>query len=180
MAADRFHLITKCSGGGKSTMLAALAKAGFSTVPEPGRRIVRAAQAGHGAALPWVDPEAFARQALAMARDDLARAAALPGPVLFDRGVLDAAVAFAHLTGTPLSDALPDWPYARRVVLAPPWPALFASDAERRHDLSEAVAEYERLAGALSDLGLETIVLPRVSVAERCAFVQAHLSSPKG
>ena len=37
---DNFFVLSGCSGGGKSTLLAALARRGFATVEEPGRRIV--------------------------------------------------------------------------------------------------------------------------------------------
>ena len=67
----RLVLITGCSGGGKSTLLEALAERGHRVVEEPGRRIVAEELAGSGNALPWVDLAAFARRALAMARDDL-------------------------------------------------------------------------------------------------------------
>lgn len=91
--ASRLIVISGCSGGGKSTLLAELARRGYSTVEEPGRRIVRAELAGTGEALPWIDPEAFARRAIALALADLAAAQQLAGDVFFDRGVVDAAVA---------------------------------------------------------------------------------------
>ncbi|MEO1705188.1 MAG: AAA family ATPase, partial [Pseudomonadota bacterium] len=41
-------LITGCSGGGKSTLLAALAQQGHAVVREPGERIVRSEMASGG------------------------------------------------------------------------------------------------------------------------------------
>jgi predicted ATPase len=38
---DRFVVISGCSGGGKSTLLAELARRGHAVVEEPGRRIVQ-------------------------------------------------------------------------------------------------------------------------------------------
>jgi predicted ATPase len=52
---DRFVVISGCSGGGKSTLLAELRGRGYAVVEEPGRRIVREELEGRGAALPWVD-----------------------------------------------------------------------------------------------------------------------------
>ena len=40
MSDDRFVIISGCSGGGKSTLLAELARRGYRVVEEPGRRIV--------------------------------------------------------------------------------------------------------------------------------------------
>jgi predicted ATPase len=39
-AMDRFIVISGCSGGGKSTLVAELARRGYASVEEPGRRIV--------------------------------------------------------------------------------------------------------------------------------------------
>ncbi|WP_409999599.1 AAA family ATPase [Rhizobium leguminosarum] len=50
---NRSVLISGCSGGGKSTLLAELAARGHAVVEEPGRRIVKQELEGDGAALPW-------------------------------------------------------------------------------------------------------------------------------
>ncbi|WP_066808831.1 AAA family ATPase [Sphingomonas asaccharolytica] len=167
-----FFVISGCSGGGKSSLLAALARRGFATIEEPGRRVVREELASGGDALPWVDGIAFARRITALARQDHDAARALPGPVFFDRGLIDAAVALEHLTGEKVLTALAaPCHYSNPVFLAPPWPELFVSDVERRHDFASAVAEYDRLAAAYPALGYEVILLPKVSVAERLAFI---------
>ena len=165
-------VISGCSGGGKSTLLAALAQRGFATVEEPGRRVVREELASGGSALPWVDAVAFARRITALAQADYDTARALPGPAFFDRGLIDAAVALEHLSGEAvLAGLAARYRYAPRVFLAPPWPELFAADAERRHDLNAAIGEYDRLAAAYPALGYDVAVLPKSSVAERAEFV---------
>jgi predicted ATPase len=167
-----FFVIAGCSGGGKSSLLAELARRGFATIEEPGRRVVREEVGSGGGALPWIDGIAFARRITALAEEDYDTARSLPGPVFFDRGLIDAAVALEHLTGEKvLADLAAHYGYSNPVFLAPPWPELFASDAERRHDFASAVAEYDRLAAAYPALGYDVILLPKVSVAERLAFV---------
>jgi predicted ATPase len=167
---DRRVLITGCSGGGKSTLLAALEAAGHAVVPEPGLRIVTEELSGDGAALPWVSPGHFARRALAMARADLN--AAQGGLVFFDRGMIDAAVDLRHREGIALDRSLggPS-PYHDPVFLAPPWPEIYGTTDERRHALQDAVEEYDRLVRGLADLGHHAIVLPRLSVEARRDFV---------
>ncbi len=73
---DRFVVISGCSGGGKSTLLAELGRRGHAVVEEPGRRIVREELQSGGTALPWTDGIAFARRAVALALADRARAGA--------------------------------------------------------------------------------------------------------
>jgi predicted ATPase len=157
--------------------LAELARRGHAIVEEPGRRIVAEELRGDGAALPWRDAAAFARRAVALASADHAAAAELPGPVFFDRGHLDAVAALAQTaSGTDLAALCRDHRYNRRVFLAPPWPEIYVTDRERRHGFDEAVAEYERLAGAYALLGYECLILPQVSVEARADFVLMRLS----
>jgi predicted ATPase len=184
--ADRFVVISGCSGGGKSTLLAELAARGYAVVDEPGRRIVQEELARNGAALPWVDMAAFARRVIEVSLADRAAAAAAnrlherpPHEwVFFDRGLIDAASALHHITGEPALERVGRaHRYHRRVFLTPPWPDIYATDAERRHDLDAAIAEYDRLTQAYPSLGYEVIVLPKIGVAERADFILRTLGS---
>lgn len=175
---NRFVVASGCSGGGKSTLIEALAARGFATVAEPGRRIIREELSSEGTALPWVDPAAFARRAVAMASEDLSAAATQPGWVFFDRGLVDAAVALEHAGGVPLATTLgTERCYYDRVFLAPPWPELFESDGKRRHGFDAAKAEYARLAAAYAALGYEVHLLPQVDVAARVEWLLAVLDA---
>ncbi|MEQ8445319.1 MAG: AAA family ATPase [Pelagibacterium sp.] len=171
---ERFVVISGCSGGGKSTLLAALAARGFATVEEPGRRIVAQELAGAGRALPWVDMAAFARRAMALALEDRARAGAMDGWVFFDRGLVDAAVALGG-TKAAVRDGTEEHRYHRTVFLTPPWREIYVTDPERQHGFDDAVAEYERLGRAYPALGYEVVVLPKTSVSERVDFVLERL-----
>ena len=169
---QRFVVISGCSGGGKSTLLAELARRGHAVVEEPGRRIVREEQAGDGAALPWIDAAAFARRAVAMALADREAAGRLEGWVVFDRGLVDAAAALEHATGeAALATLCRVHRYHQRVFLAPPWPEIFVNDPERPHGFEAARAEYERLVEAYAALDYAVTILPKVDVAARADFV---------
>jgi predicted ATPase len=174
---DHFVLITGCSGGGKSTLLAALAARGCAVVEEPGRRIVRQELESGGVALPWADPVAFARRAIAMALADREAARAHSGWVFFDRGLIDAASALERLTGEPVLEPLGRLHrYHRRVFMAPPWPEIYETDAERRHGFEAGLEEYRRFESVLPALGYEVISLPKTAVAARADFVLDALS----
>jgi predicted ATPase len=173
---NRRVLISGCSGGGKSTLLAELAARGFSVVEEPGRRIIRRELETNGNALPWIDMAAFARRAIEMAMEDHAVASSRPGWTFFDRGLVDAVAALRHATGEPLQeDLIAANRYHERVFLAPPWPEIYGTDPERRHGFDDAVAEYDRLATLLPVIGYEIVMLPNVSVRDRVDFVLKHL-----
>ena len=169
---DRFVVISGCSSGGKSTLIAELAKRRYAVVDEPGRRIVKEELARGGSALPWVDRVAFARRAIAIALADRAVAGSLDGWVFFDRGLLDAAAALEHMTGEPVATALGEANrYHRRVFLAPPWPEIYKTDPERSHGMDVALAEYSRLLETYPSLGYEVLILPKVGVSERADFI---------
>ncbi|WP_238123152.1 MULTISPECIES: AAA family ATPase [unclassified Xanthobacter] len=176
---NRRILISGCSGGGKSTLLAELASRGFSVVEEPGRRIVKQELERNGNALPWIDMVAFARRAIEVAIEDHVAASSQPGWTFFDRGLVDAAAALQHATGGPLQEELiAANRYHERVFLASPWPEIYCADPERRHGFDDAVAEYDRLATLLPMLGYEILILPNVPVRERANFILEHLPVP--
>jgi predicted ATPase len=174
-----FVVISGCSGGGKSTLLAELARRGYATVEEQGRRIVAEEIATGGSALPWVDVAAFARRAIAMALADRAFAPDDGRLVFFDRGLIDAASALQEITSEPVLRPLAEkHRYHRLVFLTPPWPEIYETDAERRHDIAAGIAEYERLLRVYPSLGYEVDILPKVSVTERADHVLARLQAP--
>jgi predicted ATPase len=172
MTVHRFVVISGCSGGGKSTLLTEPGRRGHATVGEPGRRIVEEELHKQGLALPWVNEIAFARRAIEIALADRAAASREAGWVFFDRGLLDAAAALQHLTGEPTLTTLGQaHRYHRRIFLAPPWPEIYVTDAERRHGFNDAVTEYQRLLDQYPSLGYEVKMLPKVSVHERADWV---------
>ena len=174
---ERFVLITGCSGGGKSTLLAELAARGHAVVEEPGRRIVREELASGGQALPWVDGAAFLRRAIEMALADRAAARTQEGWVFFDRGLIDAASGLQSVTGEPALRTLDaQHRYHRRVFMAPPWPEIYETDPERRHGFEAGLVEHRRLEAELPTLGYEVIVMPKTSVRARADFVLGMLA----
>ncbi len=173
---DRFVILSGCSGGGKSKLLGALKRRGHQVIEEPGRRIVIEELESGGSALPWVDGPAFARRAIAVSLADREKAIALPGIVFFDRGLIDAASALEHMKGEPALAPLGQLHrYNRHVFLTPPWPEIYVSDGERRHDFTAAVAEYDRLSTAYPALGYEVHVLPKIGIEERADFIYSIL-----
>ncbi|WP_114952018.1 AAA family ATPase [Sphingosinicella terrae] len=175
---DRFVVISGCSGGGKSTLLAELNRRGHVVIEEPGRRIVAREIERGGSALPWTDLAAFAREAIKLSLADREAARDLPGLIFFDRSLVDAAAALQHATGEPhLAGLRGKHLYHPRVFLAPPWPEIYRTDGERRHSLEEAIAEHERLRAAYAWLGYELAVLPKASVEQRADFILDELQS---
>lgn len=173
---DRFVVISGCSGGGKSALLAELRRRGHSVVEEPGRRIIAEELNGAGTALPWVDLAAFAQRAIDMALRDRVTAKEGDGWVFFDRGLVDAAAALEHATGKPVLKNLAEHRYHQRVFMTPPWPEIYVQDEERRHGLDDAAAEYARLLAAFSALSYDVEILPKVGISQRADLIIERLS----
>lgn len=172
-------VVTGCSGGGKSTLCAALAEAGLATVPEVGRAVVRDALAAGSDALPWADRVAF-RDAV-FARSLAAFDAADPSRVtMFDRSHVEA-FGYSRLIGAAVPEAWVAAADARRfdtpVFVCPPWPEIFVQDAERRHDLAFALADHAATVQAYRDQGYTLVEVPKATVSERVAFVLARISA---
>ena len=159
--------MTGYSGAGKSTLVAALAGAGHATVAEPGRRAIAR---GHA---PWADEAAFLHACVAIAEADLAATEKARVPVFFDRGLIDALAGLERLGDARVAEATGGRRlYARTVIFAPPWPAIYRHDAERRHDFANAFNEHDHLAALLPAMGHELAVLPEGDVAARLRFVE--------
>lgn len=175
---NRFVIISGCSGGGKSTLLLELARRGYATVEEPGRRIIREENRIGGSALPWTDMAAFARRAMEVAIEDRGSAAHASSWVFFDRGLVDAAAALEHATGEPALRSLErTHRYNTLVFFTPPWPEIYTGDDDRRHDMAAAFAEYNRLLHVYPNLGYDVDLLPITSVEERADYLLKRLES---
>jgi predicted ATPase len=91
----------------------------------------------------------------------------LNGPVIFDRGIPDV-LGYLRLCDLPIpahvAKAAKTFRYHHRVFVAPPWPEIFAMDAERKQTFEEAEATHEMMIETYSALGYEMIPLPLDSV----------------
>lgn len=171
-------VVSGCSGGGKSSLLAEMARRGYAIRPEPGRQIVQEQSAIGGDAVPWNDVPGFVELCVARGKSFHATAARSEQWVLFDRSIVDAVSALARL-GLPvpphLRDALQRYRYAGTVFMTPPWAELFENDRERRHSFADAVAEYEWLLNSYPAQGYQIELIPKVGIAERAEFLEQRL-----
>ena len=175
---DRFFVLTGGPCSGKSTLIAALQRAGFQAMPEAGRAIIQQQVAIDGPALAWKDPGLFAELGLSWEMRSYREALQLTGPVFFDHS-LAGSPGYYRLMGLPVPAhvhaAASTMRYHRRALIAPPWAEIYENDAERKQTWEEAVATYEHIVETYTEYGYDLVELPKVSVQDRVQFVVATL-----
>jgi predicted ATPase/GNAT superfamily N-acetyltransferase len=172
-------VLSGCSGGGKSALLAEMARRGFETRPEPGRQIVKEQLSIGGDAVPWGDVPRFVELCVSRALDFYKTARSTAKCVLFDRSIVDAVSSLPRLglpVPEPLRHALQHYRYADVVFMTPPWQELFAADRERRHAFADAVAEYEALLESYPANGYQVELIPKLGLEERADFLERRLA----
>jgi predicted ATPase len=173
-AHDRFVVISGCSGGGKSSVLAELAARGFRTFAEPGRQIVKEQRAIGGDVLPYRNDRAFGELCISRTMNRMIEAADARDHVFFDRSLIDP-IAYFDCAGmdvpTPWTRAAELFRFNAKVFLVPPWPEIFVNDSERRHSFEDALAQYHTLPRTYERFGYTPIIVPKAPVAERADFI---------
>ena len=105
-------------------------------------------------------------------------ALASPGSVIFDRGIPDV-IGYLRLCGLFMPPsairAADQRRYARKVFIAPHWPAIFVQDAERKQSRVEAEATYYAMVEAYTGLGYALVPLLLAPISERAKFVRDRI-----
>lgn len=171
-------VLTGCSGGGKSTLLAALARRGHEVRPEAGRQVVREQMHLGGDALPWADAAKFVELAASRTLYLFNTVEPRGRAVFFDRSLVDLA-SFLDMKGisvpAALRRAVEAYRYAPDVFVTPPWRDIYASEAERPKPFEEAGREYDALVEGYRAAGYRLVEVPRLDVERRADFVLAAL-----
>lgn len=173
-------IITGCSGGGKSSLIAELGARGHRVFEEPGRQVVREQTLIGGRGLPWEDLTLFVELTVSRSLFFAMESLAAQGLSFFDRSAIDqvSALAASGAALPPhLTRALTQIRYHPLVFLVPPWPQIYETDAERRHGFADAVSAYEALEADYRALGYEPVILPKIPVKERADLVLTRLQA---
>jgi len=165
-------------GSGKTTLLHALQLRGYPVVGDSARAIIQAHKSQ--SLSPRPPPREFAHAILRLDIQQYEEHTFQAGLVFFERGVVDA-VGMLHEVGAlpenELKALLSAYPYHRQVFLFPPWEAIYANDAERDQTFVEAARVYRGASAWYERCGYEAVEVPKVGVAERCAFVLQALGT---
>ncbi|WP_148255440.1 AAA family ATPase [Aidingimonas lacisalsi] len=169
---NRRFVVTGGPGGGKTTILSALAECGYRIVSESARRIIKERLAA--GLSPRPDPVAFAQEILSSDMAKYRDATTCDHAMFFDRGVLDALYmleAESALASDEIAQYVQQFPYNDVVFLLPPWEEIYGKDSERDQSFEESIKVFEGLKRWYLQWGYETIEVPRNNVNERVSFI---------
>ena len=161
-------VITGGPGGGKTTLLLALQARGYPIVGDTARAIIHDRRS-RGLS-PRSDPHAFAHEVLRADVENFVRHSAHPGPVFFERGVVDALCMLDQVTPlneSELSSWLSKYQYFPKVFVLPPWKEIYANDAERDHTFEHAELVNRIGQEWYRRCGYQVLEVPMVSVWTR-------------
>ena len=167
-----FVVVTGGPGVGKTTLLAELARRGHRIGKDVAREII--AERKRKKLTPRPAQLEFAKEVL---RRDLEQCIALKvqdGLVFLDRSPIDS-VGLRHeaspLPKRDLGVLLDAFEFVSPVFILPPWPEIFANDAERDQSFNDAVQAHVRTAAWYSGLGYKLNEVPPGTVEQRADYV---------
>ena len=101
-----------------------------------------------------------------------------PGPVFFDRGVVDALgmcdAAGVSNYGT-FQEVLNEFPFHHTAFIFPPWKDIYTVDAERDQTFEEAVAVDDAVRRWYLRCGFRLVDVPQLDVDARCDFILSQV-----
>lgn len=165
-------MVTGGPGGGKTTLLNALAARGYRVMPEAARRIIKGRLAAGRSPRPHA--ASFARAILDSDIEQYRSVTDQAGPVFFDRGVPDALYMLdlaSAITEGEVAELIQRFPYNDRVFLLPPWEAIYSTDTERDQTFEESVAVFEGMKRWYSRWEYDTVEVPCTGVEARVSFI---------
>lgn len=168
--------ITGSPATGKTTVSVVLEQLGHAVFHEQAREIIQESLQSGSDVVPWKDLNAFTERVW-YKRNEQYKSAVLEKINFYDRTNVDA-YAYLNKGKAPLPELweaeLKNQQF-EKVFLLPVWPEIYKLDEERTETLEECYEVQHYLLDAYKELGYDPIVVPRVSVEERVAFILKHI-----
>ncbi|ROI04992.1 ATPase [Chryseobacterium sp. G0240] len=174
--ASNLYIITGGPGAGKTSLLNQLSQYGVITASEEGRRIIKEQIIIDSDGVPWKNKRLFADLMFeaSVKTYQKMRAIQVPGPVFFDRGILDT-IGYLITENIPVSEEMKkiahEMKYHKNVFVLPPWKEIYENDPERKQTWNEAVQTFETMRKVYTAYGYNIIEVPQGTIEQRALFL---------
>ena len=168
-------IITGGPGAGKTTLINALADAGYPTFAESSRQLIEQQSQLQDGILPWVDLPGFAELCLGVMGEQKDQANQHPIAFL-DRAIPDICgyLAQANLERDATYQEASQG-YHPQVLFCRPEDSIYVQAEVRPYPFKEALEIHHALVTVHQELGYEVVEVPFMSIAERVQFIESHL-----
>ena len=175
MGLEKKIIISGAAGTGKSTLIEALGELGFPCMNEVSRVIINEQLKIGGDVLPWSDVKAFSQRCI---KETNKRLEMHPSFAFCDRGLLDYHVhALVHgdMDMLTIPEGICREIYHSIIFYCPLWESIYEQEPQRPETF-----EHQTLVDSISrkvyeHVGFEIVEIPKVSVGERCLFIEEEL-----
>jgi predicted ATPase len=168
-------------GGGKSTLLREIRKAGIRCVSEPAREILAEQRSIASEGVSEHNPELFCKLMLSRSLQNYNQRMNASEVQVFDRGIPDM-IAYAELcsiASTSFYKASDQYRYNLRVFFFAGWEEIYTTDSERKMSFEGARMFGERVRLIYQKLGYQIVNVPFQSIEERTNFILERLLDSK-
>ena len=171
------YIITGAPGTGKTSIINALKKRGYSCVEENSREIIADQIINRGEILPWKNQIAFenlisrkrAKKYESIIKDEI---------YFFDRCTIDC-IAYLKLNNLEPSkeilEAIKTCKFNSNVFYTPIWEEIYTTDSERKEDIITAKNIENVLLTTYQSFGYTLVEVPKLPVNERTAFILSRI-----
>ena len=174
---NRKYIITGAPGTGKTTIINALIKKGYSCAEEISRELIAEQLSIGGDILPWKNQIAFENH-IANLRKEQYLNSSENNNYFFDRSSIDC---IAYLKAnkleitTEINQITKQCVFNKQVFITPFWEEIYINDGERIEDIKAAVNIENSLIETYKSLGYTLVKVPKISVNERVNFILSKI-----
>ena len=170
------YIITGAPGTGKTTLIKALQRKGYTTFEEVSRKIIISEQRINGVKTPWQDMVGFTN----LVFDQTVNALTVPITEFsfVDRGLADN-IAYLQLKNSSISPKFLNFDYKKyyhsTVFVLPIWEEIYKQDEQRLQSFQEAEKLQFLLVKTYKKLGFSIEPVPKYSISKRVQFIESKI-----
>ncbi|SEB87608.1 Predicted ATPase [Tenacibaculum sp. MAR_2009_124] len=170
------YIMTGAPSTGKTTLINALNKKGYTTFEEVSRRVIISEQESNGTRTPWQDVKAFTDTVYDKTINELD--VPIKSTAFVDRGLADN-IAYLKLQRLSIPEKFLNFDYHnfyhKKVFMLPLWKDIYIQDNQRLQSFEEAERLHVLLMETYQTLGFSLQLLPKQSVEERWKFMRSYI-----